>query len=491
VKTYHQPGASQARPEPVPKPGVIVGDEVYCHHPAGPHAGRVASHGKHGVTLEGGIKGRWEHVLGHKRRAGQEYTVVDEGEDGCIVQDKNGLKQFIAVPPEARQEQMIVKSQAGERLALFIKADGSPYMGRAGLTKKQIVDKRGVTTTKWVRAGQDMPAPKVGHHVGWVNGMHKGHGQVMTSGADGVTAKDPAGGVHRVPHGSVTHHWASTQPPDRPPHDTPTIEPPKPGELFGAGEHDHLPAKVNQPHNNWDDLVKHGTEGLEQFKGLLGKVGQAMGLKSGVKPDALTPEDWGSGDGYLFVAPLKGEKRAREKVEADYGGDFSQLRDVVRATISVPSMDHVKEALQHLKANGLEFAQKPKDRFAKPTPEGYRDLMTFVKLPNGMLAELQIHTKAMTLAKEEGHGHYEQSRGLQAKYGEDEPSDKWSSEDHTAFYESRKAQQAIYNKAWEKAGGGQAAPAPGKDAGPAGGPAGGGALTKSEQPGKLLLLVRN
>ena len=483
MKTFKQPGASQARPEPVPKPGVIVGDEVYCHHPKGPHVGRVLAHGKHGVTLEGGHRVRWEHVLGHKRRAGQEYTVVDEGEDGCIVQDKNGLKQFIAVPPEAREEQMVIKAGMGDRLTLLLKADGSPYMGRAGLTKKQIVDRRGVTTTKWVRAGQDAPAAKVGHHVGWVNGMHKGHGQVLASGNDGLTAKDPAGGVHRVLHGHVTHHWASTEKPDRPPHDTPTIEPPKPGELFGAGEHDHLPAKVNQLHNNWEDLVKHGAEGLEQFKGMLGKVGQAMALKSGVKPEALTPEDWVSDQGYLFVAPLKGEKRAREKVEADYDGDWSQVRDIVRGTISVPSMDHVKQALQHMKDAGIEFAQKPKDRFAKPTREGYRDLMTFVKLPNGMLAELQIHTKAMTLAKEEGHSHYEQTRSLQAKYGEDEPSDKWSDDDHKTFFDAMKAQRDIYGKAWQKAGGAS-------DEGAAAEKGGAQPLTKSEQPGRLLLLVR-
>lgn len=223
MKTWKQPGASQAKPEPVPNPGVIIGDEVYCHHPKGPHAGRVVAHGKHGVTLEGGSKVRWEHVLGHKRRAGQEYTVVDEGEDGCIVQDKAGRRQYVHVPPEARGEKMIVKSEAGQRLALFMKADGAPYMGRAGLTKKQMVDKTGRQTTRWVRTTPESPPAQPGHHVGWANGEHRSHGEVLASGKDGVTARDRKGGVHQVKHEHVTHHWDGDQAPDRAPHEKPEV----------------------------------------------------------------------------------------------------------------------------------------------------------------------------------------------------------------------------------------------------------------------------
>jgi len=117
-------------------------------------------------------------------------------------------------------------------------------------------------------------------------------------------------------------------------------------------------------------------------------------------------------------------------------------------------MGHIKQAIEHMKAAGLEIAQKPKNRFEKPTAEGYRDLMTFVKLPNGMVAELQLHVKEMTLAKEKGHKDYEVTRTLQGKYGEGEPSDKWSDEDHTKFYDALKSQKEIYDAAWSKASGG-------------------------------------
>lgn len=479
MKTFKPAG--QAKAEPVAKPGVIVGDEVYCHHQAGPHAGKVVAHGKHGVTLEGGRKVRWEHVLGHKRRAAQEYTIVDEGEDGCIVQDKNGLRQFIGVPPEAREDQLMIKSNGGQRLALLLKAGGTPYTGRAGLTKKQITDKNGTVTTRWVSSTPEMGHPQVGHHVGWVNGEHKSHGQVNAVGRDGVTARDRAEGIHQVRHEHITHRWDSPETPPASPHNNADAD--LAGGLFKPGDVEHLPLKVNQPAKSWDELVTKGTEGLDQFRGLLGKVASSMGLESGKKPEALTPEDWGNDKGYLFVAPLKGEKRAKEKCEADYGGDWSQLRDIVRATISVPTMGHIKEALEHLKANGLELAQQPKDRFAKPTAEGYRDLMTFVKLPNGMLAELQIHAKPMTLAKEEGHHHYNITRSLQGKYNEAEPSEKWSDEDHKSFYDAMTAQKDIYGKAWQKIAGGAQQQDRGNQAGER-------PLTKSDHPRMMALFVR-
>ena len=36
-----------------------------------------------------------------------------------------------------------------------------------------------------------------------------------------------------------------------------------------------------------------------------------------MKPEDLSPEDWESQDGYMFIAPLKGSKRAKEKCEAN------------------------------------------------------------------------------------------------------------------------------------------------------------------------------
>lgn len=470
---------------PEPRPDVEVGDHLYVHHEGQPCTGRVLAHGRHGVTVDVGgqqHKVRWDRVLGHKQRAAQRYNVIDEGEDGMLVEDAQGRRRFIAVPNDSKEDPMVAKSQ--RPVLLFMKA-APPG---PGLAQKKITDKNGVQTTRWVAVGRGGPPAQKGQHIGFQNGDHRGHGEVAAVGQHGVTVRDGAGGEHRVRHEQVTHHWDGEGAPDASPHEAQPAAagastPAAPAKLFTEEDLAKLPDKAFQPAKSWEELVEKGTEGLNQFREQLGKVAQMMGLQSGKKPDEMTPEDWESDKGFLFLAPLKGEKRAKEKVEADYGGDWSQLRDMVRATISVPAMANVTEALSHLKSAGIELAQKPKDRFSKPTDEGYRDLMTIVKLPNGMLAELQIHVKAMTLAKEKGHEFYNVTRGLQAKYGEAAPSEKWDAGDKSKFEEALQAQRELYDTMWTKAAGA------GGDA--TAGQAGAGApMQKALTSSKMIMLFR-
>jgi hypothetical protein len=55
---------------------------------------------------------RWEHMAGHKKRAQRNYSVVEEGEDGLIVDDGSGKRRLVVVPPEARQEQLELEKAA-------------------------------------------------------------------------------------------------------------------------------------------------------------------------------------------------------------------------------------------------------------------------------------------------------------------------------------------------------------------------------------------
>ena len=85
------------------------GDEVYFHHKGVPKSGRVVCIGKHGCTVEhegAQHKLKWEHLAGHKKRAPQRYKVVEEGEDGVIVQDDSGRRRLVSIPPEARVERL-------------------------------------------------------------------------------------------------------------------------------------------------------------------------------------------------------------------------------------------------------------------------------------------------------------------------------------------------------------------------------------------------
>lgn len=96
------------------KPSVVHAskdDEIYFHKGGQPVSGKVLCAGKHGCTVEHGgqqHKVKWEHVAGHKKRAPQRYTVVEEGEDGHIVQDSSGKRRLVMIPPEARQEQLVL-----------------------------------------------------------------------------------------------------------------------------------------------------------------------------------------------------------------------------------------------------------------------------------------------------------------------------------------------------------------------------------------------
>lgn len=261
---------------------------------------------------------------------------------------------------------------------------------------------------------------------------------MTAAGQDGAHVQDGTGREHRV-------HWHEITGK----HDPSSANDEKIDPFIEKEVMDSLPDKVNQPHDNWDDLRKHGEEGLKQFSKILTDLAEKMHLRTDKKPDDLDESDLNHTDGFLFIGSLKGEQRAREKVESDYGGDWTQLRDVVRATISVHTLDDVRKALKFVSDSGLKWVQKPKDRFGgKPTDMGYRDIMGIVRLPNGMLAELQFHAKQMSIAKKSMHKSYDVTRSLQGKYNEEEPTDAWSDEDHAAFYEHSAKQRKTYSDAW-------------------------------------------
>lgn len=484
--------------DPEPRPDVEVGDHLYIHHRGQPCTGKVMAHGKHGVTVD--VEGqhhkvKWDKVLGHKQRTAQQYSIVDQGEDGMLVEEPGGRRRFVATPNESKEDPMVTKSMGSRPITLFMKASApGSYAGGPGLQKKQITDKRGVQTTKWVSTDRGGPPAQRGQHIGFANGEHKGHGEVTAAGKDGVRVKDAAGGEHMVTHDKITHHADGEGAPEGSPHEAPPPGTPKPQEdgaegiaraLFDTSELDKLATKVPQPVKSWEDLSAKAPEALKQFTDMLGKVAQSLNLQTGKRPqsldnamesetkkaadekrspkevkadDYMLPEHWDSDQGFLFMGPLKGQERAEEKVRTDYNGDWSQVRDMVRATIAVPMVTQIPKVLAELKAAGIELAQKPKNNLVKPLPGGYRDLNLIVKLPNGLLAELQVHIKPMTLAKEKGHKPYETTRSIEGKYRENgvgSDTSKWDAGDRDTHAAAMKEQEKLYGDAWEKAKGGE------------------------------------
>lgn len=222
--------------------------------------------------------------------------------------------------------------------------------------------------------------------------------------------------------------------------------------LFDEAQTAGLPDIAAQPVKTQEELFGLAPEALAAMQEWLDK-GKGVASQLGYQTMTSAPEDadMTQPGGMLFIAPVKSAKRSAEKVELDYGGDWSKLVDPVRASIAVDSYDELGAALEALQASGMKLARKPKDRFAKPTPVGYRDALLNVTLPNGLVGELQLHVKAMLIAKAEGHHHYETERTLGAKKGM-----ALSNTDSAKLQAAIDSQTKIYEAAWQDSIGGSA-----------------------------------
>jgi len=145
---------------------------------------------------------------------------------------------------------------------------------------------------------------------------------------------------------------------------------------------------------------------------------------------------------------LKGVKRATEKVMADYGGDVSQLKDVVRGTIVADSQLQIQSALKGIKQHFGEPISLRDALSPESTPvssDGYRDVKANV-LVNGHVAEVQINVPEMLAAKKRAHPLYKEHRAISAK-AELENRDVTPKENARQL-ELEAQQRKIYAAAW-------------------------------------------
>lgn len=121
--------------------------------------------------------------------------------------------------------------------------------------------------------------------------------------------------------------------------------------------------------------------------------------------------------GRLKMGPLKGVARSVEKILDEEGGDFSKLRDLVRGTIEVDSIDDLMRAVAAIQ--GLELVGPPLRNFyapgAKLWPTRYRDVKANVRIA-GHDTEIQVNLPEMLAAKEgAAHPLYERQRTLEGE----------------------------------------------------------------------------
>lgn len=154
--------------------------------------------------------------------------------------------------------------------------------------------------------------------------------------------------------------------------------------------------------------------------------------------------------GVIVLAPIKGEARATEKVDSDYGGDWSRLLDVVRASVAMDSLPALKRAMTTLEEGGAKLARPVKNRFDAPLANGYRDILANYRLPSGAICEVQFHLKPILAARERERLAYDVVRAIKAAL-KDEGRDSLTSGEIAAVQRARDDAQRMFAHAWQQA----------------------------------------
>jgi hypothetical protein len=210
------------------------------------------------------------------------------------------------------------------------------------------------------------------------------------------------------------------------------------------------PETIKQSAASKEEMYKKGSEALPLYEKFMGDVAKI--LDATVSYDlmqSLDDAEAGIKGPVVVIAPLKTEESFMRKVVKENDGKFDSVGDLVRGMVMVDTIAELPQVLDALKASGAVFARPVKNRFEKPTPSGYRDIMMNITLPNGHIAEVQVNTKEMVIAKErKGHPLYAIERELvgQIDFEKRQPTP----EEAKRIKELQSAQNEVYRAAFER-----------------------------------------
>src|SRR5262245_5754766 len=130
---------------------------------------------------------------------------------------------------------------------------------------------------------------------------------------------------------------------------------------------------------------------------LLKDVGENVAVISNcLKPNTIDP--------WVYYGPIKERGRGIEKVMGEYGGEWHELKDVVRMTIIAPTMKELRDAQANIRELcTIQYKMsiiKDTEIFANVHPCGYSGLIIVVRLPNGRPGEIQVNIPEIIYGKE-------------------------------------------------------------------------------------------
>lgn len=101
--------------------------------------------------------------------------------------------------------------------------------------------------------------------------------------------------------------------------------------------------------------------------------------------------------GKAVIVPLKNPKKALHKIEFEYGGDISKIKDLLRGSIIIQNINKLDNAIYEIQKNFKVI--KIKNRFDKPPEDGYRDVLFHIKFKKE-ICEIQVHLNELINTKE-------------------------------------------------------------------------------------------
>lgn len=213
------------------------------------------------------------------------------------------------------------------------------------------------------------------------------------------------------------------------------------GRIFG---------KAKQPVDSWEELEELSERGqpeLEQLLAASAPGARVVNLNADLPLGGLESLLLQPGP-VIVLPPVKAYKRAREKVESDYDGEWDKLLDVNRGAIAFDTKQELDAAADRLRS-ATSLARPPKDRFAQPLGNGYRDLLLNPRLPCGMVCEVQLHLKPMLMAREREKLSYDVVRAIQSALDR-EGREEMTPAEAEAVRRARKMAKNLYARAWDE-----------------------------------------
>jgi hypothetical protein len=198
--------------------------------------------------------------------------------------------------------------------------------------------------------------------------------------------------------------------------------------LFDPNNKKDCPRKdMVQPTGDIDELYKMAEAVRGDFRAVMEKLKDELGASE-----------------LLSRPTLKNRERVKEKMAEDGATDASMIYDIDGHTLVFDNLEGIGKALDYFMKDPRVI--RIKNYYATPTLAGYRGVNINVKLPNGMISEIQLNTKAMIEAKEKyGHLFYEITREAEGQIPPPPPPAPY----HYAIL----AQKRIYQFAWEVSSG--------------------------------------